>query len=248
MTDYGIKLNSIEEALTDIQGGKPVILLDDPGREGEGDFIMAASKVTPEWMRLILNYAQGAFVAVFMPEDYAMSLGLPAQVNREENQESSRTNFRLTLDSKYAHSGCSAAERAQGANILGGKFIPYQSINETNKRPFDYSSLDEVIERPSTIDDFVKPGHLVPIAANPKGLYVRQGHTESGVELMKLAGIDPPVAIDMEILAPFNPSDPLNAYKMASPKQIRELANNYELKVISVPLLCEYVGADLIKN
>mgnify|MGYP005628842881 CR=1 FL=1 len=239
MTDYGIKLDSIEDALKDIQGGKPVILLDDPGREGEGDFIMAASKVDPEWMRFILDKAQGAFIAVFMPEDHANYLSLPAQVDPRANQESSRTNFRLTCDSKYGHSGCSAAERAQAANILGGRFVPYAT--RANNRPFDYTSLGQIVERASTPDDLVRPGHLVPIAGNPKGLYARQGHTESGIELMKLAGIDPPVAIDMEIL------DPTGPYDMGSPTYLRQLADSKDLKVVSIPLLCEYLKVDRLK-
>ena len=77
-----------------------------------------------------------------------------------------------------------------------------------------------------------------PILANAGGLYVRQGHTESGVELMKLAGINPPVAVDMEVV---HPTDP---YKMATPGQLRELANQYDLKLISVGQICGELGIE----
>ena len=238
MNNYGVKLDSLDDALIDIQQGKPIILMDNPGREGEGDFLVSAAKITPTTMKFVLDNAKGAFIAIFMPEDYATQFGLPGQVDASDNQESSQTNFRLTTDTLYGHSGCSAAERAQTANILGGRFVPYQTGE--NGRPFDYSRLvsGELEERASTPEDLVRPGHLVPIAGNPQGLYARQGHTESGIELMKLAGINPPVVVDMEIL---HPDDP---YKMASPAQLRGLADQYDLKVISISQICDRLGVE----
>ena len=123
---YGIELDSLGDALHDIQNGKPIILLDNPGREGEGDFIISAAKVSVEWMNFILMNARGAFVAVFMTENQANYFQLPAQIDPNKNRESSKTNFRLTCDTAYGHSGCSAIERAQTANILGGSFIKYE--------------------------------------------------------------------------------------------------------------------------
>ena len=235
---YGIKLDSLDSALSDLEAGKPIILMDNPGREGEGDFIASAKKIDPEWMKFILDTARGAFIAIFMPEEEAIRFDLPEQVVRSENQESSRTNFRLTVDSSYAHSGCTAAERAQAANILGGVFKPYETIN--NNKPFHYENGDLEL-RDSTKEDLVRPGHVVPIVGNPGGLHKRQGHTETGIELMKLANINPPVAVDMEIL---DLNDP---YKMASPEYLRTIADKFDLKLISTSMVCERLGIEEIK-
>ena len=62
---YNIELDDIGIALQDIKKGKPIILLDNPGREGEGDFIVSAVKITPEWMNFVLSNARGAFIAIF---------------------------------------------------------------------------------------------------------------------------------------------------------------------------------------
>lgn len=232
---YGIELNTIEEAIEDLQQGKPVILMDNPGREGEGDFICSAEKISPEWMKVILDEARGAFIAIFMPEDQAIKFDLPEQIDRSQNLESSRTNFRLTVDTVFGHSGCSASERAQTANILGGTLRVYET--ESNNRPFDYKGVN-LSDRPSKKEDLVRPGHVVPIVGHPEGLSKRQGHTETGIELMKLAKIDPPVAVDMEVL------DPDNAYKMGSPEFLRSLADKHDLKLISIGLVCEALGVE----
>ncbi len=231
MIDYGIKLDSLEEAIKDITAGRFVVILDHPSREGEGDFVAAAAKVTPAMINFMTKYARGAFIATFITEDIANLYNLPPQIPINFNEESSRTNFRLTADTRYGKSGCSAAERAQTANILGGQFIPYES-----KPALRYSNENDLngIVRPSTSHDLVRPGHIVPIVANSGGLYVRQGHTESGVELIKLAGISPPAAVDMEILSPDG--------TMAKPKYIRRLADKHNINVISIGQLCEHLG------
>ncbi|MEK6969038.1 MAG: 3,4-dihydroxy-2-butanone-4-phosphate synthase [Nanoarchaeota archaeon] len=231
MIDYGIRLDSLEEAIKDVSAGRFVVILDHPSREGEGDFIAAAAKVTPDMINFMTKYARGAFIATFITENIANTYNLPPQIPSSFNEESSRTNFRLTADTRYGKSGCSAAERAQTANILGGRFVPYEC-----KPALRYSSENDLkgVVRSSTSQDLVRPGHVVPIVANPGGLYARQGHTESGVGLMELANISPPVAVDMEILNPDG--------TMAKPKYIRRLADKHNIKVISIGQLCEHLG------
>src|SRR3989338_770757 len=226
----GIHLNSLESAIEDIQNGKLVVLLDNPGREGEGDFIGSAASITPAQVNLMLTYARGAFIAVLMPESCADRLRLPSQVDPSLNSESRKTNFSLTCDTRYGKSGCSAIERAQTVNILGGHLNPYSDPT------FTYQSSSDLarVVRYSEPGDLVRPGHVVPIVANPEGLYARQGHTEGAVELMKLAGITQPVAIDMEILNP-------QGY-MAKAVYIRELADAQQIKVISIGQICNQLG------
>jgi len=134
------------------------------------------------------------------------------------NQESQKTSFRLSCDTVHGASGCSATDRAQTVNILGGILNKYQ----------EGSSIWSA-DRKSEASDLVRPGHTIPITADPNGLQSRQGHTEAGVELMRIADINPPVAIDMEILAPDG--------DMANANYIRTFADKEGIKVISIPQL-----------
>ncbi|WP_083704914.1 3,4-dihydroxy-2-butanone-4-phosphate synthase [Motiliproteus sp. MSK22-1] len=219
---YQIPLDSIESALEDLKNGKFVILLDHPGREGEGDLIAAASMVTPEMINFQITHARGAFVAILMPEEQADYLKLPLQTPDSINQESQKTSFRLSCDTVHGSSGCSATDRAQTVNILGGVLRQYNS------------ERTEWIEvRSSDAEDLVRPGHAIPISANPKGLQARQGHTEAAVELLRLAEMEPPVAVDMEILAPDG--------DMANSEYIRAFADKKGLKVISIPQLLDFI-------
>lgn len=230
MAEYNIKLDSLESAVEDIQRGKLVILLDNPSREGEGDFVGSAASIRGDQVNLMLRYARGAFIAVLMPEYCANRLKLPPQVDASKNSESRKTNFRLTCDTRYGKSGCSAIERAQTVNILGGSLNPYSHPIFTYQSASD---LDGIV-RNSEPEDLVRPGHVVPIVANPRGLYTRQGHTEGAVELMKLANLTPPVSIDMEILD--------SEGYMAKAEYIRQLADSIQMRVISVGQICNQLG------
>lgn len=231
MTEHNIRLDLLEDAIEDIKKGKLVILLDHPSREGEGDFVGPAAHIKPAHVNVMLSHARGAFIAVLMPEYCAERLKLPSQIDPSQNSESRKTNFRLTCDTRHGKSGCSAIERAQTVNILGGKFNPYPHTTFTYQSASDSAG----IVRESKPEDLVRPGHVVPIVANPQGLHARQGHTEGAVELMKLAGIDPPVAIDMEILHP-------DEGHMAKAEHIRQLADAQGLKVISIGQICQALG------
>ncbi len=200
------EFNSIDEALEDIKKGKLVIVLDSEEREYEGDFIGAAATVTPEMVNIMVTHGRGAFIAVFMPAGLCDKLEIPPMW-QGKNDSFNETKFRLAVDAKSGGSGSSAHDRALTAQLLG----------KADTKP----------------EDFVRPGHVVPIEAHPGGILARDGHTESGVELMKLAGIDPPVAIDLEILE--------DDGSMAHEEKLFELAKKFDLKVINVKDLIEYV-------
>ena len=53
------KLNTIAEALEDFKAGKFVIVVDDEDRENEGDFIIAAEKITPDKVNIMLKNGRG---------------------------------------------------------------------------------------------------------------------------------------------------------------------------------------------
>ncbi|GEM_PF-2609816 len=201
------QFDSVEDAVQAVRQGKLVIVMDSKDREYEGDFIGAAAKATPEMVNFMLTYARGAYVAIFMPAGRCDQLGIPPMAS--ENTSFNQTKFRIAVDSKTNVSGSSAFDRAATVKLLA--------------------------DPKAKAADFVRPGHVVPIEANAKGVLGRKGHTESGVELVRLAGFDPPVAIDLEILDEDG--------HMAHEECLFQLAKKFDLKIVSVDALVDYVAA-----
>ncbi|MEY4403024.1 MAG: hypothetical protein RIR91_1059, partial [Verrucomicrobiota bacterium] len=108
--------DSIEAALADIAAGKLVIVTDDENRENEGDFVMAASKVTPEAVNMMIRHARG-LICVPTVEHQLRRLGISQMV--PENRESQRTAFAVSVDAAEGIStGISAYDRAKTIAIL----------------------------------------------------------------------------------------------------------------------------------
>jgi 3,4-dihydroxy 2-butanone 4-phosphate synthase / GTP cyclohydrolase II len=199
--------DSVEEAIQDIKKGKLVIIMDSKEREYEGDFVGAACHTTPETINFMVTHARGAYIAIFMPAGRCDELEIPPMTLK--NEAFNKTKFRISVDGIGNVSGSSAFDRAQTVNLLG----------DPEAKP----------------KDFVRPGHVVPIEANAKGLFGRKGHTEAGVELVRLAGIDPPAAVDLEILD--------DDGRMAHEEKLFSLARKFNLKIITVDALVEYLTA-----
>lgn len=161
---------TIEECLTVLKMGRPIILADETDRENEGDLVLAASLATPFWINFMIREARG-LICVPLEASRAQELGLSLMV--QENQDTHKTAFTISADALCTGTGISAAERALSALWMA-----------------DPSKKSQ---------DFKKPGHLFPLIAREKGLEERRGHTEAAVELMKLCGL-PPVAVICEIL------------------------------------------------
>ncbi len=163
-----IKLNSIEEALEDFRNGEFVIVVDDEDRENEGDFIIAAEKVTPEKINFMMRYGRGVLCAP-ITEERARALELEMQV--PTNTSVHETPFTVTVDrlGNGCTTGVSMYDRAQTILALAAP--------ET---------------RPS---DLARPGHICPLRARSKGVLQRAGHTEAAVDLAKLCGLQPAAAL-----------------------------------------------------
>lgn len=165
-----IKLNTIEEAILDIQLGKMVIVVDDEDRENEGDLVMAAEKVKPEDVNFMATHGKG-LICVPITESRASILGLDEMVKK--NTDVFRTNFTVSVDALETTTGISAVERAKTIQLL------------TNDR--------------ATNNDFRKPGHIFPLIAQEGGVLKRAGHTEASIDLATLAGLKP-VGVICEIM------------------------------------------------
>lgn len=156
-------LNSIEDAIQDIKDGKIIIVVDDEDRENEGDFICAASKITPEIVNFMLKEGRGVLCAP-ITEERCLELDLKMQVANNTSIHS--TPFTETIDKlEGCTTGVSADDRAATLRALA---------DETS--------------RPET---FGRPGHIFPLRAKNKGVLRRAGHTEAAVDLARLAGLYP---------------------------------------------------------
>ncbi|HZF91322.1 bifunctional 3,4-dihydroxy-2-butanone-4-phosphate synthase/GTP cyclohydrolase II [Streptomyces sp.] len=164
-----LALDPIEQAIADIAAGRPVVVVDDEDRENEGDLVIAAEKATPEIVAFMMSECRGLICAP-MEGDELDRLQLPQMV--ADNTESMKTAFTISVDASGAHgvtTGISAADRATTLQLLAGGTA-----------------------EPS---DFVRPGHIFPLRAQPGGVLTRNGHTEAAVDLARLAGLRPAGAI-----------------------------------------------------
>lgn len=165
-TDF--RLNTIEEALEDFREGKFLIVVDDEDRENEGDFIIAAEKVTPEKINFMMRYGRGVLCAP-ITEERARELELEMQV--PNNTSVHETPFTVTVDrlGKGCTTGVSMYDRAETILALADP-----TIHPT---------------------DLARPGHICPLRARNKGVLVRAGHTEAAVDLARLSGLQPAAAL-----------------------------------------------------
>ena len=161
------KLNTIDEALIDFKEGKFVIVVDDEDRENEGDFIIAAEKITPEAVNFMLKNGRGVLCAP-ITLSRCKELELNPQVN--SNTSLLGTPFTVTIDKvEGCSTGVSTADRA--ATI---------------------KALADPTSKPET---FARPGHINPLYAQDNGVLRRAGHTEASIDLARLAGLYPAAAL-----------------------------------------------------
>jgi 3,4-dihydroxy 2-butanone 4-phosphate synthase/GTP cyclohydrolase II len=167
-----MSLADIPSALDALRLGRPVIVADDEGRENEGDVIISAQLATQEWIAWTVRYSSG-FICAPMTNEIADQLDLPVMVLN--NEDPLGTNYTVSVDAADRLStGISAADRAHTLRVLA-----------------DPKSAPASLHR---------PGHILPLRARDGGVRERGGHTEAGVDLMKLAGLIPVAAI-AEIVA-----------------------------------------------
>ena len=164
MTEHaGVRLDSIERAIADFREGKAIVVVDDEGRENEGDIIFAASKATPELMAFLVRYSSGLVCAPITGE-ILDRLAIPLMT--PHNREKMRTAYTVSIDARDGiTTGISAADRARTCRVLA----------DSATEPFELN----------------QPGHIIPLRAKPGGVLERAGHTEAAVDFARLAGLTP---------------------------------------------------------
>lgn len=161
-------LSTIEEGIEDIKAGKILIVVDNEDRENEGDFIVAAEKVTPEIVNFMITNGRGVLCA---PLTTSRCKELELEPMTQKNTSLLGTPFTVTVDllGHDCTTGVSAHDRAATIKALGDS---------------SYKA-----------DDFGRPGHISPLYANENGVLGRNGHTEATIDMARLAGLKPAGAL-----------------------------------------------------
>lgn len=197
------QMNSIPELLDDIRAGRMVVVLDDEDRENEGDLIMAASQVRPEDINFMARYARG-LICLPLTRERCRQLSLPLMVS--DNGARYATNFTVSIEAaEGVTTGISAYDRAH----------TIRTAVRPDARP----------------DDVTQPGHVFPLMAQPGGVLTRAGHTEAGVDMVRLAGLEP-AAVLVEILNEDG--------SMARRPQLEQFAAAHDLKIGTIADLIRY--------
>ena len=152
-----------EAIINEARNGRMYILVDDEGRENEGDLIIPAQMATPDAINFMARHGRG-LICLALTKDRADLLGLEpmARTNRSRNE----TAFTVSIEAKEGIStGISAADRAR--------------------------TIAVAIDSANGADALVSPGHVFPLIARPGGTLVRAGHTEAAVDVSRLAGLNP---------------------------------------------------------
>ncbi len=158
---------SIDEILCDLKAGKMVIMVDDEGRENEGDLMIAAEKVTADDVNFMITEGRG-LLCLTVTRERARKLNLALMV--ESTDASHDTNFLISIDAAEGlDSGASTRDRARTLRLAAA---------ENAQAEF-----------------FKQPGHVFPILAQDGGVLERAGHTEASCDLMRMAGFEPAAAI-----------------------------------------------------
>ncbi|NKC14889.1 MAG: 3,4-dihydroxy-2-butanone-4-phosphate synthase [Gammaproteobacteria bacterium] len=163
--------NTTLELIDEIRQGRMIILVDDEGRENEGDLIMASARVKDADINFMARYGRG-LICLTLTEKRCRQLDLPQMVSR--NTEAQGTRFTVSVDAaRDITTGISAADRAH--------------------------TINAAVAKDAMPQDLVQPGHIFPLMAEPGGVLTRAGHTEAGCDLARLAGFEPSATI-VEVL------------------------------------------------
>ena len=164
-------ISPVNEIVDEIRHGRMVILMDDEDRENEGDLVMAAIHARAEDINFMARYGRG-LVCLTLTPDRCRQLQLPLMVNNTDHRPV--TNFTVSIEAAVGvTTGISAADRAR--------------------------TIQVAVKKDAKPSDLVQPGHVFPLMAQRGGVLARAGHTEAGVDLARLAGLEP-ASVICEIL------------------------------------------------
>ena len=198
-----MELNKIQDLISDISDGKMIILMDDEDRENEGDLILAAEKVTAEAINFMATHARG-LICLALNQKKCQKLNLEPMV--KDNGAQQGTAFTASIEAaKGVTTGISAADRT--------------------------TTILAAVKKNASPKDIVQPGHVFPLMAANGGVLTRAGHTEAGLDLAKLAGLEESAVI-VEIMNEDG--------SMARRKDLEKFAKKHNLKIGTIADLIHY--------
>jgi len=163
LSRFGNATQRVERALSELQAGKGILLVDDEDRENEGDLIYSTQHLSSEQMALMIRECSG-IVCLCLNDEQVRALELPMMV--DNNTSKNGTAFTISIEArKGVTTGVSAQDRV--------------------------TTIKAATAKNATPSDLSHPGHVFPLRAQPGGVLTRRGHTEGTVDLMQLAGLEP---------------------------------------------------------
>ena len=163
----------LRAVLRALHQGRPILLFDDDDRENEADLIVAAERIDPDSMAMLIREGSG-IVCLCLPDEALQRLQLPPMVSRNESRYG--TAFTVSIEAREGvATGVSAADRV--------------------------TTIQAAIADDASPGDLVSPGHVFPLRAQAGGVLERAGHTEGSVDLVRMAGLKP-AAVLCELMNP----------------------------------------------
>lgn len=193
----------VERAITEVAAGRMVIVVDDESRENEGDLVMAAEKVTADDVNFMATHGRG-LICLPLPGERLDYLRIPPMTHANTSEH--ETAFHVSIGAKGVIStGISAADRA--------------------------ATIRVAVDPKTVAEDISMPGHVFPLRAKSGGVLERAGHTETAVDLARLAGLYP-AGVICEIMNPDG--------SMARRPELERFARDHGLAMVSVADLIRY--------
>lgn len=194
---------TVPELLDELRAGRMIVVMDDEDRENEGDLIMPAQFVRPEDVNFMAREARG-LICLTLTRAQCERLQLPLMVR--DNRSRHSTKFTVSIEAAEGVStGISAHDRAH--------------------------TIRTAARVDATAADLVQPGHIFPLMADDGGVLVRAGHTEAGIDYMRLASLHPAAAI-VEVMA--------DDGSMARRPELERFAARHGLKLGTIADLIRY--------
>ena len=194
--------STVETAVEAIARGGVVIVLDAWDRENEGDFLAASELITAETINLMITYGRGHLCQSVLPST-ARRIDVQPLV---ASNDATAPRFAMPVDARVCTTGISPVDRAL--------------------------TIRSIVDEATTAADFIRPGHIFPLIAEQRGVLARQGHTEAGIDLTRMAELTPS-AVLCEICS-------RDGRNMANLDELKELAHEFNLPIVTIDSLVEY--------
>ena len=196
-------LNEVEQVISDLKQGKMVIIVDNEDRENEGDLIIPADCVTIADVNFMITHAKGLLCLTLTQEKCSI---LNLELMAKHNKSKFSTNFTISVEAATnIGTGISARDR--------------------------WHTIKTITAPTATPNDYVSPGHMFPLIAHPEGVLGRNGHTEAGCDLAKMAGFSP-AAVIIEVLNEQGDS--------AKRSELEIFSKKHNLKITSIDKIINY--------